>query len=278
VIDLDATAGMRVLFVGETIVDVYHYGRLLGRATKEPIIVLEQLSTEIFTGGVVAAANHARSFCARVDTISNRRVRKVRWLDTGHMRKLFEVYYEPQEMPQGTLNMPIGDYDAVIVTDYGHGMIDSEMIGKLMSKARFLAVNVQTNAGNYGFSLATKYHDVDYLCMDELEARLATHNQHDTIEESLKLLSRIAPKVVITLGGNGAIATGGLRAPAFTDRIIDTMGAGDAFFAVTALFAKDSAMPELLRIGNAAAALKCQILGHRAAVTKGDLIAYLETH
>ena len=60
--------------------------------------------------------------------------------------------------------------------------------------------------------------------------------------------------------------------------LYNTMGAGDAFFAVTALFAKDSAMPELLRIGNAAAALKCQILGHRAAVTKGDLIAYLETH
>ena len=71
---------------------------------------------------------------------------------------------------------------------------------------------------------------------------------------------------------------GEVGAPAFTDRIIDTMGAGDAFFAVTALFAENATMPELLRIGNAAAALKCQIIGHRAAITKGDLSAYLEAH
>ena len=274
--DLDAAAQMRVLFVGETIVDVYHYGRLLGRATKEPIIVLEQLNTESFMGGVEAAANHARSFCAQVDILSNHRIRKERWLDTGHMRKLFEVYYLPQQVH--AFDMPVEDYDAVIVTDYGHGMMDAKMIVELRSKARFLAVNVQTNAGNYGFSLATKYRDVDYLCMDELEARLATQNRDGAIEESLEKLSRIAPKVVITLGGNGAIATGGLRVPAFTDRIIDTMGAGDAFFAVTALFAENATMPELLRIGNAAAALKCQIIGHRAAITKGDLSAYLEAH
>ena len=277
-IDLDGPAPMRVLFVGETIVDVYHYGRLLGRATKEPTIVLEQFNTESFMGGVEAAANHARSFCAKVDILSSHSIRKERWLDTGHMRKLFEVYYLPQRMPQNIISIPVEHYDAVIVTDYGHGMMDAKMIEELGSKAHFLAVNVQTNAGNYGFNLATKYHDVDYLCMDELEARLATQNRDGTIEESLEKLSSIAPKVVITLGGNGAIATGEVRAPAFTDRIIDTMGAGDAFFAVTALFAKDSAMPELLRIGNGAAALKCQILGHRAAITKGDLSAYLEAH
>jgi sugar/nucleoside kinase (ribokinase family) len=54
------------------------------------------------------------------------------------------------------------------------------------------------------------------------------------------------------------------------------MGAGDAFFCVTAPFAAAGAsMPELLEIGNAAGAIKCGVVGHREAVTKAALMAYL---
>ena len=274
---------MRVLFVGETIEDVYHYGHLLGRATKEPIIVLEHDDTETFKGGVWAAAEHARSFCEKVDVLTGNVTVKERWLDIGHMRKLFEVYRTLKETHVSTGDLPIEDYDAVIVTDYGHGMMAPELIELLNTQAKFLAVNVQTNSGNFGFSLATKYPRADYLCMDELEARLATQNRAGDIKHSVAELSNIAPRVVVTLGRYGAIgwssAEGGYtEVPAFTDRVVDTMGAGDAFFAITALFAKDTPMEELLRIGNAAGALKAQTLGHRTPVTKEALNAYLAAH
>ena len=157
-------------------------------------------------------------------------------------------------------------------------MMTPQMIESVCHDARFLAVNVQANAGNYGFNLATKYPKANYLCVDELEARLATQNQHGPIEQSLEALSRIAPRVAITLGKDGAIGTGNVRVPAFEGGVLDTMGAGDAFFAVTAVLAEEMPMPELLRIGNAAGKLKAQILGHRSAVTKHDLARYLETH
>jgi hypothetical protein len=53
------------------------------------------------------------------------------------------------------------------------------------------------------------------------------------------------------------------------------MGAGDAFFAVTACIAKEAPMRELLTIGNAAGKLKAQIVGHKGSVTKDALRAYL---
>lgn len=272
---LDAAASKKVLFVGETIIDVYHYGRTLGMPRKAPIICLEYKHTEAFQGGVIAAAKHAETFCRSVHIASWRTLRKDRFLEESHNRKLFEVYADNVALAAPLLPA-LADYDAVVVTDYGHGMLNDALIEWLQG-ARFLAVNVQTNAGNYGFNLATKWPRADYLCMDEVEARLATQNRDGAIEGSVEDLSGISPRVVVTLGGEGAIGTGCVRVPAFEGGVLDTMGSGDAFFAVTAVLAEDVPMPELLRIGNAAGKLKAQILGHRSAVNKHDLRKYLET-
>jgi len=264
----------RVLFLGEEIEDVYHYGKLQGRPLKEAIICIEYQHSEAFQGGVIAAARHAKTLCAVVHTASARRVRKERYIEEAHTRKLFEVYSANYALPSPLL-VGLEGYDAVIVTDFGHGMMTPQMVEQVCHQARFLAVNVQTNSGNYGFNLATKYPRCDYLCMDEVEARLATHNRDGSIEDSLEELSGISPRVAVTLGREGAIGTGGIRAPALFKPVVDTMGAGDAFFAVTACVAEDVGMEDLLRIGNAAGALKTQIVGHRKAVSKHDLLAYL---
>ena len=265
----------RVLFVGERITDVYHYGRLIGRPPKEPIICIEHQDTQTFQGGVTAAADHARSFVKVVDIASSVEIRKERWLDQNRYRKLFEVYggYTKNDIAWPDLSI----YDAVIVTDYGHGMMTPEVVSKLCKESQYLAVNVQTNSGNYGFSLATKYPRADYLCMDELEARLATQNRDRPIYESAKKLSRIAGTVVITQGKSGAA---GYKdevfdaAAAVSERVVDTMGAGDAFFAVTACIAEESSLMDLLKVGNAAGALKAQFVGQKT-ITKDELLGYL---
>ena len=273
---LDAAQSKKVLFVGETIIDVYHYGRTLGMPRKAPIIALEYKHTETFQGGVVAASRHADTFCRIVHIASWQTLRKDRFIEESHNRKLFEVYADNVALTTPILPA-LADYDAVVVTDYGHGMLDDALIERLQ-EARFLAVNVQTNSGNYGFNLATKYRKVDYLCVDEPEARLATQNQHGQIERSLEMLSAIGDKAVITLGARGAIGTGGVFSPSFFGSVVDTMGAGDAFFAVTAVLAEDVPMPELLRIGNAAGKLKAQTIGNSKAVTKNELSAFLQSH
>ena len=270
---LESASRKKVLFLGEEIEDVYHYGKLQGRPLKEAIVCIRYQRTETFQGGVIAAANHARDFCHTVHVASTRRLRKDRYIEESNHRKLFEVYASEQGLPAPSYPN-FADYDAVIVTDYGHGMFDAALIERL-ADAKFLAVNVQTNSGNYGFNLATKYPHADYLCMDEVEARLATQNQDGPIERSVEALGRISPRVVVTLGKAGAIGTGGVRVPTFVEPVVDTMGAGDAFFAVTACIADSVGMEDLLRVGNAAGKLKALTIGHRKAVTKDALRAYL---
>ena len=266
----------RVLFMGERIEDVYHYGRLMNRPAKEPIQCIFWERSERFEGGVTATRNHAFDFCDDLTVFAEISVTKERWLEEAHGRKLFSCYRDFFEFE--TLVKPLQRYDIIAVCDYGHGMMTPERIAWAGSQPAFLAACVQTNAGNYGFNLATKYHDLDYLCVDELEARLATQNQAGDIKQSLAQLSSIADTVVVTLGKEGAI---GWRAgeivhhPAYTDRVRDTMGAGDAFFAVTALFAEEMGLRDLLRLGNAAAAVKTQHMGQRA-VTRAEVEAILD--
>ena len=77
---------------------------------------------------------------------------------------------------------------------------------------------------------------------------------------------------VDAIGFDGAFE----RQNAMTDKVIDTMGAGDAFLAVSSPFAAAGvAMRDLIRIGNAAGAIKVGIVGHRKSVDKETLRKYI---
>ena len=71
-----------------------------------------------------------------------------------------------------TLEGCIENKDLVVVTDYGHGMLTSESISMLCDKSPFLAMNVQSNAGNRGFNPVSKYKTADYVCLQQHELSL----------------------------------------------------------------------------------------------------------
>ena len=59
---------------------------------------------------------------------------------------------------------------------------------------------------------------------------------------------------------------------------MDTLGAGDAFLAVTSPLVASGADMDLVGfIGNAVGAMKVGIVGHRESVEKVPLIRYLQT-
>jgi bifunctional ADP-heptose synthase (sugar kinase/adenylyltransferase) len=272
---LNLAASKHVLFAGEQIIDRYIYVAPLGRASKEAIPSVLHQHKEDFLGGVDAAAKHASALAAHIDIRSGGTLyRKTRYVEPQHNRKLFQCY----SIERAALLPDLGGlslYDAVVCLDYGHDMFTHSVIEGILGQARYLAVNVQTNSGNYGYNLATKWPKTDFLCVDEAEARLATQNRSGSIQQSLMQLATRAEKVVITLGKDGAVgyspASDIVFCPAFTDKVVDTIGAGDAFFACTALVAADADLLSLLRIGNAAGALKSGIVGHRKGITKDDL-------
>jgi bifunctional ADP-heptose synthase (sugar kinase/adenylyltransferase) len=275
---MERISGYRVLVLGDAILDEYVYVRPQGKSPKENIITNKILRSERFKGGVWAAAEHIKGFCEDVRTVYGSQVTtKRRFVEDGYIRKLFEVHETEDGLAMVALaNIP--DFDLVVVTDFGHGCLNPALIAQLEKEAVFLAVNAQTNSANHGFNLITKYKRADYVVLDELEARLAAHDRESPIESVIERLG--FKRIVVTLGPRGAIGYDGgfTYAKAASDRVVDTMGAGDAFFCVTApLAAAGAGMETLLAVGNAAGAAKCAVIGHRKAVNMADILHLVET-
>ena len=85
---------------------------------------------------------------------------------------------------------------------------------------------------------------------------------------------------MITLGKKGVFYLKMVKKselPAFTNKVVDTVGAGDAF-SVTSPFAYVGAdNDDLCLLGNIAGALKVEILGHQKFIEEDKFIKYLET-
>jgi rfaE bifunctional protein nucleotidyltransferase chain/domain len=281
---------LKLAFVGESIIDEYRYVATLGKSSKEPTLATVQLSSEAFEGGVTAAARHGE-WCNVKVVSAAKPLRKTRYVDADFNRKLFEVYdrprlelIEPERAKlQADLNAAVRDCDVLVVVDFGHGLLGlAEQ--RLLRGAKYLGVNAQSNAGNYGFNPVTRYQAAHYVCIDDPEARLATGMQTEPIEEvgwSLGHLMRKA-KRVITRGRHGALACWGVdntaAIPAFAAQPLDTMGAGDAFLAVTApLVAAGLKLEPAAFVGNVAGAIKVGIVGHRRHVGRQELVQTVET-
>lgn len=212
---------------------------------------------------------------------------KRRFVDSSTMRKLFEVYVmddEPltgdlQQELDGTIARVVSQADVTIVTDFEHGLLAPSSIGVLNKHARFLAVNTQSNSANWGYNLITKYPRADYVCIDAPEARLAARDRLSKIGDIAHAIERQidCSRIVITQGRHGCITLerGGSvhTIPALAGRIIDTIGAGDAFLSITApLVAAGGRLKQVGFIGNVVGALKVEIIGHRKAIEKAALI------
>lgn len=316
---LDGLRKLKVLVIGETIIDEYHYCHPMGKSPKELLVTTRYLREEAFAGGIMACANHVAGFCEDVhvvtclgsknsheefirshlkpnitaqffhrDDVST--IVKRRYVDHAFLSKMFEVCFlddSPIPLPIerdvcAYLKSVIGNYDLVLVADYGHGLIGQDIINFLCTASRFLAVNTQTNSANTGYNLITKYPRADFICIDEPEMRLACH---DRLSDLRDLMSGIARKqgsrrLAVTRGHLGSLTyaaeEGFFEIPVFSSKIVDRVGAGDAYLSVAAP-AVASGMPMDLAgfIGNAVGALAVRIVGNRSSVEPVPLYKFI---
>ena len=317
---LKSLKGLRVLVVGEAIVDEYHYTSPLGQTGKGNVFAVKYNDYERFAGGAIAVANHVAEFTDNVTLLSGlgatksheefirsnlnpvidpvffysqdrSTIVKRRYVDAD-IAKLFEVYfYNDAPLAEDVnrkfvlwLERHLHEYDVVIVPDFGNGFISSEMVAALAKGAKFLAVNAQVNSGNRGYHLITRYPNADFLSMNEPELRLAAHDRVGLIEELAgQLAEKLSAKhIAITRGTKGALlldaAKTAYKIPALSSKVVDRIGAGDAFLSLAGLCLGAGLPPEqALFVGSVAAALDVQIVCNREPVRAVALFKYLTT-
>ncbi len=310
----------KVLIIGDAIIDQYDTVKALNKPIKESILATKYLKTDIFLGGVFAAAVNLSQFNKNVSVctlMGNDKdiekplkqfeknikskifyetnkitTRKKRFVDIAYNKKISEVYFmddyllgnQNKKKIISYLNKELRKFDTVILIDYGHGFIDNDIYNLLKQKAKFLAINCQTNSANLGFNLITKYPISDFICIDEPELRLAVSNNTSEIEDIVKnqITKKIKCKnITITRGRNGSFSYLNkkiVNTPALiSDKVVDTIGAGDVFLVITSLLYSiktDQLITNI--IGNIAGALKVDILGHSKSISKSNFYAVLK--
>ncbi len=236
---VERLSSLKVLALGEAILDEYVYCDALGKSGKEPILAMRYLSREMYAGGILAISNHLAEFCRQVDLLtylgaerpherfirerlrsevtptffrkpSSPTIVKRRYVEYYSLAKLFGVYRINDEPLSGVvedqlceeLGSRLAEADVVIVADYGHGLITPRMVDLLIEKSRFLAVNTQMNAANIGFHTISKYRRADYVCIQEGELRHDSRSRDGDVRELVRAQAkRLSCKACMTTRG-----------------------------------------------------------------------------
>ena len=235
---------LKILVLGETIIDQYSFCDPLNKSGKDPMLVIKHNKTEEYLGGAVAIAKHLEKLCNNItlltmlgekneykQTIINslkketkleiinkknsETIMKKRYIDEISNNKLLGVYRindedldnSDEKKLQKKLIKLIPKHDLVVVSDYSHGFI-SKKSAKLISKlSKYLALNAQVNSSNVGYHTIQNYFKPDCLIINEKEIRHEFRDRNSKAEDLMEKLSKSqgAKNIIVTQGIEGSI-------------------------------------------------------------------------
>ncbi len=276
---IEIVKNWNVLVVGETIVDEFIPVSYEGNSMKSncPVLKLEG-NNQIQQGGAAAIANHLKDFINKVDVISNqdRTIVKTRYYDPFDNRKHVEINKFDKEN-YGSNQLPNQQYDVIIVADFGHGFCDGLKINQPF------CLMTQTNSNNFGFNRISKWkhYKKRMSCVDLREASLQMNKHYFEADDKMMLeiynYELNSDFLFVTTGKKGSFYTDGkkvLNQPVFKTKIVDTIGAGDTFFAFSSLIAHIENKEEFLFLPGLAASLSTTWLCNENSINKTNLIQH----
>ena len=324
---IDALRGRTVAVVGDVIADEFVYGRVARVSREAPVLILEYDSTEIVAGGAGNAANNVaalggtaalvslvgsdepgrrllQSLHKRVDSRRVTRVRgrkttvKTRILAGGvHSAKQQVVRIDRgvgqdvdarqrETLERGAL-AAIVDADAVLISDYGSGLVTPAFAARLRStlKREGLPIPVLIDTR---YQLL-KYRGLTACTPNESEVEQALGIR---INDDLRVLERAGREVLERTGMKAVLITRGGRGMALfvpgeptihipivgSDEIADVTGAGDTVMATLALaLSAGATFAQAARLANFAAGLVVMKRG-TATVSANELRETVRAH
>jgi rfaE bifunctional protein kinase chain/domain/rfaE bifunctional protein nucleotidyltransferase chain/domain len=286
---------LKVLIIGETIIDEYAFCETIGKSGKDPILVLEQNFKNMFIGGAASVAQNASNLCDNITFVSEvgneknikknisnklkkiknrcsisktkRTIIKKRYVDEIANRKVLGVYNVNKytsDTEKVLANLyDLKKYDLIVISDYGHGLINEKVIKKLLQYKKKLFVNCQINSNNKGDHAIQKYKNIDRLIINENELR---YEMRDSKTQTKNLVKKFSNKykisnVILTMGSDGSLLYDNKKktffmVPAISNKVIDKVGTGDVMLIAIALFLAASKNYEISLLAGAMSATK----------------------
>ena len=233
---------LKVLVIGELILDKYTLCEPLGKSGKDPIMMFKKDESNIIMGGSGAIANNLSNFCNEIKLISyvgqdidskqfirknldkkikkeflyinGPTIQKEKFIDKNSGSKVIGFYNiddsfigkKNQNKLKSLLKKNLKKYDLVIIANYGHGLINDEIATLISNKAKFLVVNSQINAANIFHHSLNMFKKATCTIINEGELRHEMRDRHTDIELLIRKFSKSINSgyIVITRGNQGS--------------------------------------------------------------------------
>ena len=219
---IDDLQKIKVLVVGESIIDTYIFCTPENISSKSPSISSKFEWEENYLGGSLAVAKHLDSIGTKVTLLSpigneeyikkdidnlktqsnikfypKKNVddiitpRKIRYISHITKQRIFELTdVDAQKIYNSKLNSFNNDLirlskinDLILILDFGHGLWEHNRKLNSENIKIFKSLNVQVNSNNLGFNIFKKYKNYDFIVLDERELRLGMQDRFSSIED-----------------------------------------------------------------------------------------------
>lgn len=280
---LEKSKKIRVVVIGDLIVDEYIDCEVIGLSQEDPAVIFRPFKSKRYVGGAGIVSMHSASIGAATTYIgvagedAEMQLAKNLLEDSGvnaHLyidnarQTILKQRFKSGGKTQFRLNrfndatitrdtrgeilkqveVSLKNADLLIFSDFNYGLLDEEIVTKIISVARtagvFVAADCQISSQIADY---LKYKGVDLVTPTEHEVRVTLRNNQDglaaianSFQESLQ-----ARYLMLTLGADGVLLQeqiehehGDFRAdvlPALNPNAEDVAGAGDSFLILASL-------------------------------------------
>jgi rfaE bifunctional protein nucleotidyltransferase chain/domain len=317
---LDKLKKLKILIIGECIIDRYNFGTAVGKSAKYPYLTFQSKYRDDYLGGSLAIARNLSSYVKNISVIcsfnkkdinyfsnkiESKNVKlinfniknnfdtlvKERFVDKASGYKIFGNYSSSKiqndffyEKLENYLSIRCSKFDLVIVSDYSHGLLNINTSKTICKKAKFLGINCQLNSSNLGYHTVNNYKNYDLLVLNESELRQEFRDNSSKIEVlASKLLKKNnIENIIVTKGSEGVILVTKknekFKCPAFANKVIDKVGAGDAILSLASVLKKIGSADEnlILFLSSIMSAKIIENYGNKETIKLEEMKRFLE--
>jgi len=255
--DIQQLKYLKILLIGDSCIDRYHYGSCDRMSPEAPVPIFKVLKTEKKGGMALNVKSNLEGLGAEVTLLTNEEeIVKARHIDNKSRQHLLRVDWGEEKKikplsDESVNSTDFGTYDGIIISDYNKGLLNAQVIKKVLSKAKNKLIFVDSKKKD----------------LSSYKNCILKINQKEN--ESVTNLPSNSD-LVVTLGEDGALYSGE-RFSTKKVEIFDVCGAGDTFLAALAcayLISND--MRSSIKFANYCAGIVVQKFGTYAIKT-GDL-------
>ena len=253
---VEAFRGLKVLVVGDAMVDHYHFGRVVKLSQEAPVPVFVTEREEIREGGAANVSAQLEALGCDVThcfaKLADRCVKTRYFHDTHQVfRHDSDLIIGPQKQEILKALGALGcGMQALVLSDYSKGWLSVHMCRELIEAAQDLKIPVVVDPKGVNWD---KYQGATVLCPNEEELQRFTDDMTQPTKPIFALVHKRGARG-LRLTHTGSSRKPELLIPAQARHVYDVTGAGDTVTALIAAgLAVGASLEDSARIANVAA-------------------------